>query len=151
MNRKERILSRVGKDNLSGCWIWRGYLGSVGYGKFHETVCGEQITIGAHRASYEEFRGEIPNGYQIDHLCRNRACVNPEHLEAVSQRENVLRGIGRAAENHKKTQCVRGHDFDSKNTYIWLTKSGNTMRQCRKCNALRQAEKYRTATNGNVA
>lgn len=114
-----------------GCRVWTGYRTPDGYGRM--TVNG--ATQGAHRVAYELFVGAIPKGLVIDHLCRNRACVNPLHLEVVTNRENILRGEGHAAQNARKTHCIRGHDLtDPKNTYTWGT------RECRLCARLRAAE-----------
>jgi hypothetical protein len=76
-----------------GCWIWTAFLHSDGYGRFH-TKDANRKTIGrlVHRITYEELVGPIPEGLELDHLCRNRACCNPEHLEAVTHRVNVQRG-----------------------------------------------------------
>ena len=107
-----------------GCWTWGGALDVSGYGTFY--VDNKQIK--AHRWAYEFMVGPIPMGYQIDHLCRNRACVNHSHLEAVTQQENIRRGeVGR--NSREKTHCPSGHPYDEKNTYI--TKSGS--RSCRAC------------------
>ena len=103
----------------SGCWLWAGTIDNNGYGKFEVTI--ERFVrrvFSSHRFSYELYKGPIPAGLHIDHLCRVRNCVNPEHLEVVTPRENVLRGIGLSAINSKKTHCKNGHEFTPGNTRI---------------------------------
>lgn len=87
----------------------------------------------AHRFAYELHKGPIPKGLEIDHLCRNTLCVNPNHLEAVTHRENVRRGTSPTARNAMKSECKRGHPLDEKNTYL-----DGTGRKCKKCLQLRR-------------
>ena len=114
----------------SRCWMWKSPSVRNGYGLFYN---GEKLDC-AHRFSYQHFVGEIPEDKEIDHLCRNRLCVNPRHLEAVSHRENCLRGTSPAAKNAKKTHCHNGHKFDEANTH-----RHPLGRKCRACDR----EKYR--------
>jgi HNH endonuclease len=111
------------------CWIWTAYLNRGGYGQFRLAENGRLIL--AHRWAYEHERGPVPHGLQIDHLCRQRACVRPDHMEPVTQRENILRGTGFSARNARLTHCVHGHDLS--NSY---RSSGS--RQCRVCVLARQ-------------
>lgn len=91
-------------------------------------------TSRVHRVAYKHFVGPIPDGMTLDHLCRNRACSNPAHLEPVSVGENVLRGIGHTAKNAAKTHCDNGHAFTPENTYA----DRRGWRQCRECNRARK-------------
>lgn len=109
----ERIASKIAVAD-SGCWQWTASISVDGYGR--TTV--NRRTAGAHRACYEILVGSIPVHLVIDHLCRNRRCVNPEHLEPVTRRENTLRGETNAAANAAKTHCHNGHGFTIENTRI---------------------------------
>lgn len=121
----ERI-ERFVELNQRGCWLWLGSLHPHdGYG---------MMTVGsrtrwAHRIAYQTFIGDVPVGLQLDHLCRERRCVNPTHLEPVTCRENLLRGEGFSARNARKTHCVHGHVLTGRNLYI----SPTGRRNCRAC------------------
>lgn len=108
------------------CWSWRRPSPN-GYGMIYANGRPQW----AHRAGYELLVGPIPKGLELDHLCRNRACVNPAHLEPVIHRENCLRGVSRNAENARKTHCLRGHEFTPENTYHPPKRP--TRRYCRAC------------------
>lgn len=119
----QRFMAKV--DRSGDCWEWTAWKSDRGYGRFH--IGGSDIN--AHRAAWIIFRGPIPKGLVVDHLCRNPGCANPAHLEPVSNRTNVLRGVGPSAENSLKTHCKHGHEFTPENTYI--TPKG--YRYCREC------------------
>lgn len=110
---------------VNGCWSWTGPVGHNGYGK---CAINKKSKL-AHRVFYQHFKGEIQSGNQIDHLCKNRLCVNPEHLEEVTAKENNLRSESPSAINAKKTHCINGHEFTVENTYV--SKLGR--RNCRAC------------------
>jgi hypothetical protein len=103
-------------ERSDGCWIWTGYLHPSGYGQWWLPKPDGHRAY-AHRFAYEQIVGPIPDGLTLDHLCRNRACVNPVHLEPVTNRENILRGSGRSAVNVRKTECPKGHPYTAENTY----------------------------------
>lgn len=123
----------------SGCIEWIAGLYRNGYGHFHttQTPTEKARDVYAHRWSYEHHVGPIPEGLSIDHLCRNRRCINPEHLEPVTHRENTLRGVGFAAVNAAKTHCVQGHRYSPTNTYT----DPLGYRHCRTCR--RQVDRNR--------
>lgn len=110
----------------TGCVEFTGALDSLGYARVIKDSRSQMV----HRLAYELCVGPIPDGLTIDHLCRNRACVNPGHLEPVTHRENVLRSNNPAAINARKTHCKHGHEFTEENTLV--SKNGRN-RQCRKC------------------
>lgn len=128
---EERFWVKVEKTET--CWLWTASL-RHGYGQFWHSY--ERGRLPAHRYAYELLMGLIPEGLQIDHLCRNPACVNPAHMEAVTLVENVMRGDGPGAANARAAACLRGHPFDAENTYI----DRRGRRQCRACRRQRQAQ-----------
>jgi hypothetical protein len=121
-----------------GCWNWTGNVSKHGYGVMR---CKGLSSYMVHRYSYELLRGPIPQGLVLDHLCRNRRCVNPEHLEIVTSVENVMRGEGFAPKNAAKTHCDKGHEFTPENTYIRTRVQGG--RECRACIRIKSARRYR--------
>jgi hypothetical protein len=116
--------ARVSIVPITGCWLWLGEIKPNGY----PTHWVDKRHVHAHRFSYERYRGKLAPKLVIDHLCRNRWCVNPDHMEEVTQRVNVLRGIGIPAVNAKKTHCKQGHLLAGDN----LISKGGT-RICRTC------------------
>lgn len=126
--RLDRFMTWVEKTD--SCWVWTGHLHSAsGYGRFSYGPRGHQKKVYAHRFAYEEMRGPILDGLCLDHICRNTRCVNPDHLQPVTQRENIIRGIGTSATNQRKNACKHGHPFDEANTY-WRPTGGRTCKAC---------------------
>lgn len=124
---KERFWLKVGTPiGDAGCWPWTGATGDYGHGIF-ATDAGPHVQ--AHKWLWEQTNGPVPQGLELDHLCRTAGCVNPEHLDPVTHRENVLRGDAPSAVNAAKTHCKWGHPFDEANTY--RPKPGH--RTCRTC------------------
>lgn len=115
----------------NGCWDWVGTL-SQGYGRFY---VGARRTVMAHRWSYERHVGPVPDGLVLDHLCRNTRCVNPAHLEAVTQRVNTLRGQTLPALNLAKTHCPKGHEYRTRKS----DRSSGVARFCLVCHKERAA------------
>lgn len=142
---EQRFWQKVNKNGplpenlpqLGQCWLWLGWDNGKGYGKFD---FGNK-KIYAHRFSYQISIGEIPQGLVLDHLCRNRICVNPNHLEPKTNKQNLLATGSKIRNNGKlqreKTHCLMGHEFNEENTYLTKTKQ----RHCRKCRAARERKR----------
>ena len=126
----ELFESKYIPEPMSGCWIWTASLSDKGYGRFQDSGL-------AHRKAYLYFRGPIPDGYDLDHLCRVRCCVNPWHLESVTRRENLRRGMGFPAIYSRRTNCPRGHPYLGSNCIEEMDR-GYIHRRCRICKNARQ-------------
>ena len=130
----ERIAARMKPGGHEDCWETTYAKQPTGYAQVW--IDGRPKLL--HRVVYEAAVGVIPDGMVIDHLCRNRACCNPAHLEVVTNRENILRGEGLSAKNAKKTHCKHGHEFTEENTYAYRGK-----RYCRACQAAAKKRRQR--------
>jgi hypothetical protein len=137
--RTDRVLWLAERLALTptGCYEWQHATTPSGYGVLRDA---ERGVVYAHRFVYEALVGPIPEGLTLDHLCRNPACVRPEHLQPSSVRENILRGTSPSARNARASRCIQGHPFDAENTY-W---NPNGSRCCRACRRERK-RRYRQA------
>lgn len=131
-NRLSRWFWKSIEVTESGCWVKKTHTNIGGYTSFK---VGDRPKM-AHRHAYEVLIGPIPDGLQLDHLCRNPACVNPNHLEPVTSRENLLRSNGWGGVNARKTHCHKGHEFTPENTLI----GRDGRRVCRACKRERKRE-----------
>ena len=123
-----KLSERIKFNEENTCWEWIGTLYNNGYGRISINNKSSYV----HRLTYELYIGKIPTGKELDHLCRNRRCCNPEHLEAVTHRENIRRGKT-GKHNSEKTHCKRGHPYTKENTHI----KPNGWRQCKLCTLIR--------------
>lgn len=129
---QEKFWSEVGHlHRPNECWPWLGYRVPLGYG----VIGRNKKLVSAHRLAYRLLRGPIPDDRVIDHLCRNRACCNPRHMEPVTSSENVRRGEGLAPQNARKMYCPHGHRYDK----TYKRKTGS-YRRCTVCHNARSAE-----------
>lgn len=131
MSAEERFWVKVDKQ-VGGCWIWTATCSTNGYGQFWSE---DRVNVPAHRQAYEFEVGTIPSGMVLDHLCRIKSCVNPDHLEVVTQSENVLRGL---ASRGQGDTCRAGHPRTPDNTHV--RKSGE--RYCMTCKNERDRDRY---------
>ena len=138
----ERISSKISVDRLSGCWVWVACRYPNGYGQIY---WDGKMRL-AHRIVYTLLIEEIPKGLDIDHLCRNRSCVNPKHLEPVTHRENVMRGNSPVVDQVSRTHCPQGHELSGSNLVASMLKDNKrACRQCRKELGKRRAELFTKA------
>ncbi len=129
LNLPPALADKISPEPMSGCWLWTASCFRSGYG----LAWSEGKNKGAHRVVYEHLRGPVPSGLELDHLCRVRSCVNPDHLEPVTRRENVLRGTSPMAFSAKQTHCLRGHELSGGNLRV----ESNGSRRCKSCDNAR--------------
>jgi hypothetical protein len=135
----ERFKNLLEADPATGCVNFTGCINALGYGQIGSG--GKRgAWVYAHRLGYELAKGPIPDGLVIDHLCRNRRCCNPDHLEVVTRGENVLRGMGASVRNAGKTHCPQGHPYDAGNTKHWM-QDGRPVRRCIACEGVKDAKR----------
>lgn len=144
----ERLMPKLRHEDhgyTSPCWVFTGYVRPQGYAIISGVQAGKRRNFYVHRLTWEQFRGPIPEGLTIDHLCRVRHCCNPEHLDVVTQQVNVLRGNSLSARRARQTHCRRGHPLVPGNLY-----HDPGHRICRTCK-LAQCEEYRRRRAENMA
>lgn len=140
LERLRKFAPKIQVNEETGCWEWLGNRHpDSGYGRIWYSKHDDRSV---HRVAYETARAPIPPGLVIDHLCRNRGCCNPEHLEVVTNVENVMRGESIAAQNARKTHCKRGHEFTPDNTYV----GAQGQRSCRTCTRALKAQRRKART-----
>ena len=135
----ERLEAKIERITETGCWVFTGCSNSTGYGFLSKDGSARL----AHRVSYEEHVGPIPEGKELDHLCRVRCCVNPKHLEAVIHSVNSQRGET-GSHNKPKSHCIHGHELSGSNVYV----KPNGRRACRACISNR-SKKYQAKLKEN--
>jgi hypothetical protein len=138
---KARFWAKV--DTSGDCWEWTAYRDAAGYGIFQLGKTGPRK---AHRVSWALTNGEPDPALVIDHLCRNRACVNPDHMEQVTQRSNVLRGTAPAAQQARRTECRHGHPLSGSN--LMVSRGRRICRTCHRASNLRSIARRKAAQNG---
>jgi hypothetical protein len=137
MTIEERFAKYAMPIPFAGCWVWLGYVDKAGYARINIRHKGKRKAALAHKVAYEYFVCEVPAGLELDHKCRVRCCVNPEHLEPVTRLENVRRGLVPFVSKNRfagVTQCQRGHPFSGEN----LGRSKNGRRYCKFCRQVAQ-------------
>lgn len=129
--------SKVARDPDTGCWNWNAALVKTsGYGQYRGPRPAQSTrSVLPHRLAYDVLVSSIPDGLTIDHLCRNRLCCNPDHLEVTTLRENIRRAYEHRPPSTLPTHCLRGHEYTSENTRTWLRANGQASRTCRECEA----------------
>lgn len=145
---KERLLAHIKINEQTGCWEWTGSKKPAGYGQISIPTPKGAYPLYAHRVAYEIYKGPIPDGYETDHLCRNRGCVNPDHLEAVPQEINRIRGAGSGGSLSPEVinnVCQKGHPRTPASTG-YFTLEGRRRRFCKICYAINR-DKYREDIN----
>lgn len=130
----DRIMEKVSPEPNSGCWLWTASLDSHGYGQI---MTPDQKPKRAHRVLYQCVKGDVAANLDLDHLCRNRGCVNPDHLEPVTRSVNLRRGIGPRKTKERfaqKTGCMNGHKYEAGSYIVYFhVKRKRSYRICKVC------------------
>lgn len=145
MTARTTVESRVARlskvDETSGCWVWGGSKDKDGYGKVRVKFPNGRVAYLAHRMTFMHFVGDIPDGKEVDHICKNTSCINPAHLRLLTHRENVEAGDYKTHHrNAVKTHCIHGHALTAENIRIQRHKN-TVMRHCKLC-AKDRSKKY---------
>jgi hypothetical protein len=127
-----------GRADLGPCWLWTGHHSTRGYGYFW----GNGKEIIAARFAYESEYGKVPEGLELDHLCKTPPCIRPSHLEPVTHKVNVLRGEGVSAMFARRTHCARGHDLTIEGAFYYARTKNGFSRRCKRCHMLHCKEQY---------
>jgi hypothetical protein len=141
----KRAESRFVPEPNTGCWIWSAAVDNRGYGR----ISVHNKWRHAHRFLYEQYVGSVPEGLELDHICRTPCCVNPEHLEPVTHQENMRRAGASGAmgiRNKRKSHCPNGHEYAGSNLYV----TSNGWRQCHECRKNYMLENYRKRKNATT-
>ena len=137
------FMEKIHFEPMSGCWLWGGTVNNKGYGLMTNPIKDKPMML-AHRYSYELHKGPVPEGLVVDHKCCNSHCVNPDHLQAITFRENVMKGESNTAKNARMTHCHRGHPLPSGYEY-------GKKRQCRECkNLIRRVDFIRSQNHASA-
>jgi hypothetical protein len=138
---KQRFFQKVDIPIGTGCWMWTAGTSPKGYGRF--SVGAQRVF--AHRWAYIYAKGPVPEGLELDHLCRVRSCVNPDHLEAVTHQENIRRSEAGDRSKHQsiKTHCPSGHPYSGSNLYILKSRFGRSCRECHRVYERKRKAKVR--------
>jgi len=142
----DRFQAKFIVDPNTGCWLWTASTKSFGYAQFNDGVTEGMVY--AHRWSFQHFVGPVPAGKELDHLCRVRHCVNPQHLEPVTRRVNLARGVG-PRRGPQKSHCPQGHPYDQNNTRVRNTPRG-TKRICKTCERSQEQARHLLKSKGKV-
>lgn len=135
----QRLLYSIQYNIRTGCWLWIGNLRPNGYGR----MWYRGKSLSAHRTSYEYFVGPIPEGLELDHLCRVPRCINPAHLEPVTQQENWLRSHALTRKNRDLTECPKGHPYEGHNLVVRERDGARVCRRCRNDRAIAYSRRRR--------